>query len=177
MAIPVSLDDAKQHLRLELDDDTQNDLVLGWIADAAGWVENYTGHILEARDVTESFVGFDAPQLKAWPIKPAAVPVLTYEASGGAIVPITDVRISLVRRPARVVPWVGSRWPSLPVAPPVNVTVRAGYEAGDIVPGNFRRAMLMLIGAYDADREGGDVLAKAEKTAKSICRPYRLMSL
>jgi hypothetical protein len=55
--------------------------------------------------------------------------------------------------------------------------MRAGYEAGDAVPGNFRRAMLMLISAYDSDREGGEVFQKAEASARRLCGRLRARSL
>jgi hypothetical protein len=45
------------------------------------------------------------------------------------------------------------------------------------VPGNFRRAMLVLIAAYDADREGGDILAKADVAATRMCRGFRFRGL
>jgi uncharacterized phiE125 gp8 family phage protein len=177
MAIPVSLEAAKHQLRIELDDTSQDDQVRDWIADAAAWVERYTGHILEARDVEEAFTGFGALKLRAWPLKSDAVPVVTYENASGQPVAVTDVRISISRRPGRVVLRPGARWPIHCGHPTVTVTVRAGYEPEDVVPGNFRRAMLILIAAYDGDREGGDVLAKAEKAAKSLCRPFRVTAL
>jgi hypothetical protein len=57
------------------------------------------------------------------------------------------------------------------------VTIRVGYESADEVPRDLRRAMLLLIAAYDADREGGDVFAKAEDAARRLCRRYRLHRL
>ena len=176
MAIPVSLEDAKLHLRLELDDTSQDQQVGRWIADAAAWVERYTGHILEAREVTETFAGFRPVALRAWPIAADAVPTVTYLDGTGTSVPIQSARKNAVR-PAKIGPRAGHFWPFIDPQQAFTVTIRAGYEDADAVPGDFRRAMLMLIAAYDADREGGDAFAKAERTAKSLCRSYRMMSL
>lgn len=175
MPVPVTLYDAKAQLKS--DDDDQDAEIAGFVDDAAAWIERYTGHILVARDVTETFVGFERVELRAWPIKPNAVPVVTYADAAGDAVSVTPMRMSAARRPGRVVPWVGSRWPSVAGGTAVTVTVRAGYEDADPVPGNFRRAMLVLIAAYDADREGGEIMAAAEKTARALCSEYRMRRL
>ena len=65
----------------------------------------------------------------------------------------------------------------VPTGTITTVTVRAGYESPDDVPRDLRRAMLVLIGAYDADREGGDILAKAEASARRLCDRHRLRRL
>lgn len=147
-----------------------------WARDAAGWVERYTGHILVARDVTEQLSGFTRCELSAWPILPDAVPVVTYRDSAGATVSL-PARVDVSRRPARLLPDFGTRWPYVPADTIVSVTVRAGYESVLQMPPNFNRAMLVLIGAYDADREGGEIFERAEKTARSLCGSYRLRRL
>lgn len=144
-----------------------------WSRDAAAWVERYTGHILMARTVTEQINGFSRGELKAWPIFPTTVPAVSYEDASGAMITV-PARIDASRRPARILPAQGSRWPHLPSDTIVTVSVRAGYESELEIPPNFNRAMLVLIGAYDADREGGDIFQQAEKSARSLCSSYRL---
>ena len=176
MAIPVSLEDARRQVKLEEDDTSQDTELQGFINDAAAWVERYTGHALVARDVTEQFRGFGAVQLRAWPIKPDAAVGVAYVDTDGVPAAILGARLDVSSRPVRVSP-PQAFWPFRDTRQLFTVTVRAGYEPGDAVPGNFRRAMLVLIGAYDADREGGDVLAKAEAAARSLCRSYKLHRL
>lgn len=174
MAIPVSLGDARRQLRMEVDDDSRDDEIAGWIADAAGWVEDYTGHILEAREVTEQF---RAPArtigLRSWPIKFQTFATVTY--AGGTVVP--DILVDVSARPARVAMPFGRCWPLTRSDQVLTVTVRAGYEAADAVPRNIRRAMLLLISAYDEDREGGDIFAKAEAAARRLCGSLRARRL
>lgn len=177
MPIPVSLPDAKQQLRIEFDDVSRDDEIQGYINDAVAWVEEYTGHVLVERDVTAEFSSFDDISFREWPIAASAVPIVTYAASGGPATSVTDVQARIVRRPVRVRRWNGAGWPSLPSGNTVSVTIRAGYPDGAVVPPVFRRAMLMLIGAYDDDREGGDTIEKAEATARTICRGLRPRSL
>lgn len=173
MAIPVTLEDAKRQLRMELDDASQDDEILGFIADAVAWIEKYTGHILTARDVTEVFRGFRPVMLRAWPVTATTMPGVAYTNADGVAVAIPDARIDLSQGRARISPRSGSFWPFIDSQQVFSVTIRAGYEPGDVVPGNLRRAMLVLIGAYDADREGGDTFAKAEAVARKLCGDFR----
>jgi uncharacterized phiE125 gp8 family phage protein len=172
MAIPVTLLDAKWQLKV--DDNDQDAEIAGFIGDAAAWVERYTGHILVARDVTEQFrVPGRVITLSAWPIKPDAVPVVL----DPALSPVIGAALDASCRPARLSSGTLSRWPLRRTDERLTITVRAGYETSDEVPGNFRRAMLVLIGAYDADREGGEILQTAEATARRLCRDYRAWHL
>lgn len=176
MAVPVSLDDAKRQLRHAgetLNAERQAEIE-GFIADAVAWVEDYTGHILVARDVAEQFGGLGRVHLRAWPIRADAIPSITYGDAIDAVVDVAAVWIDVSRRPARVALWIGHRWPSMARGIAITVTLRAGYEEGDVVPGNIRRAMLILIAAYDADREGGDVFASAEQAARRLCRDLKM---
>lgn len=172
----VSLEDARRQLRLGSDTSRDEEL-RGWIADAAGWIEDYTGHTLSLRDVSQTFTGFDAMALRAWPVAATAVPTVTYADQAGQSVVVPSARIDVSRRPVRAVPNIGTRWPSVSAGTTVTVTVAAGYASADDVPRNFRRAALLLIGAYDADREGGEIMQAAEQTARRLCGGKRARSL
>lgn len=176
MAVPVDLTAARAQLRMG-NDSSRDVEIEGFISDAVAWVESYTGHILEAREVEETFDGFSRLRLRAWPIKPGAEVVVSYGEGGMVATTITGSRLSMDRRPARILPPPALAWPHLRTPHLVIVTLRAGYEDEDVVPGNIRRAMLVLISAYDTDREGGDVFRKAEETARNLCRDLRPRAL
>jgi uncharacterized phiE125 gp8 family phage protein len=173
MALPVSISDARAQLQLG-SDTSRDDELERFIADAAGWVESYTGHILEARGVTEQFRGFDAVELHAWPIAAASPLTVTFTDANGGSATVIGAALDISRRPARVLRPLGSYWPRAQL---FTATVRAGYEAPDDVPRDLRRAMLVLIAGYDSDREGGEIFAKAEDTARRLCRRYRIHRL
>ena len=173
MALPVSLVDAKRQLRLDDSTPEQDGEIAGFIADAAAWVENYTKHVLEPREVVEQFAGFGRMRLKAWPIAPDAVVTLSYDGPG-VVTTITGARLSVAGRPATVLPPVSLAWPRVAVHTVVTVTVQAGYKDPADVPGNFRRAMLALISGFD---EGGKALAEAKDLARDFCRDFRPRAL
>lgn len=175
MAIPVTIEDARRQIQLGEDDDSQDADLLQFIDDAAAWVEDYTGHILVARDVVEKFESFDRLRLRAWPIKPDADVGIGYDPASGAAMNLYGARIVSSSRPAAILPAIGTRWPGC--ARGVTVLVRAGYEPSDPVPGNFRRAMLILISAYDSDREGGAIFQPAEASARRLCGWFRARTL
>lgn len=176
MALPVTLPEASSQLRLDDFDDRGAD-VAGYIRDAADWVEGYTGHILEQREVTEHVSGFRPVELRAWPIAADAVPGVAYLGAGGAPIAIPGARLDITRRPARVFPGTGLFWPFRDSKQAFTVTITAGYANPASVPGDMKRAMLVLISGYDADREGGDVLQKAITTAERLCHRFRLRRL
>lgn len=178
MALPVSLEDAKRQLRLPVGDISQDVEIAGFITDAAAWVEKYTGHILAARDVTESFrVPGRSVALRAWPVAPDAIVQGRYPGALGAPIAIIGARIDPSRRPVRVLPPIGEAWPLTSTDQLLTLTVRAGYETPDLVPGHFRRAMLVMITAFNEDREGGEVFQKAEASARMLCRFDRARAL
>jgi len=172
MALPVTLEEARIQIKAEPGD--QDGEIANFIMDAAGWVEKYTGHILVAREVTESFRGFGSVSLRAWPISPSATVGVAYVDTAGTPVAITGARLEVSARPARVVPPSGPFYPFQDPRQLFTVTIRAGYETPADVPRNMRRAMLLLISAYDEDREGGKVLADAEAAATRLCRGYKI---
>lgn len=174
MTLPVSLEQAKTQLRVDgTDQDTE---IADFIQDAADWVTGYTGQILEAHDVEEHFRGFRPVALKAWPISADAEPTITYINSDGE--PVSEIgRLDVTERPARVMPATGDFWPIRSRNQTFSVSVRAGYEDPQDVPRNIRRAMLILIAAYDADREGGAEFQVAEATARRLCQRLKRHTL
>lgn len=177
MALPVTLREAIAHLKADDPDEDRSLEIEEFLADAAGWVERYTGHLFQPTTVTETFCGFNRLYLAAWPIASGAPPVLSYLDAAGLLVTVAGARLDPSSRPARVVPALNTVWPYVSPGTAVSVTVGAGYASPDDVPRNLCRAMKVMITAYDRDREGGDLFAKAEIAAKSLCRDFRRNTL
>jgi uncharacterized phiE125 gp8 family phage protein len=189
-AEPVSLELAKQHLRV--DDDAEDALIQMWIMAARQYVEKVTRRAIFERDVVMTLDQFplrwneslnpiqtNRPIPHVWEHfeiklpKPRckAVKSITYQDVDGN--PITldpsTYRVDLNSQPARIVPAPGLCWPYIAVYIPgtIQVTYTAGsYGDGvdvNTCPQTIVAAMLLLIGHWFANRE-----ATAEKPPAPI---------
>lgn len=166
----ITLEEAKRQLRLPTSFTAQDDEIRGFIADAAAWVERYTGHVVTPRDVTETFrVPGRTVRLDAWPVASNAAVSVSYPGALGSPIAVLGSTLDVGRGPAKLTAPGGLAWPLTDADQALTVTFRAGYEDATQLPGDFRRAMLMLVTAYNEDRTGGDVLRKAEETAGRMC--------
>lgn len=171
MVEPITVEEARAHLRI--DGDGEDADIVRYIRDARDWVEDYTGHILVRREVTETFDTLTNVRLRAWPVAVGTVPVVI-----ASDLLIDGARLAVGNRPVRLLPALGASFPRMAkAADAVSVRFDAGYADTVAIPGVFMRAMLLLIGAYHADREGGDLFVKAEEAAKSLCRSKRWWGL
>lgn len=176
MPIPVTIEDARRQLRLEETDESRDAELQSFIDDAADRVERLTGLRFVAGEVEQQFRGASFATLSAWPIKDTAVPTISYVDDDGQRVTI-EGRLDVTSRPARVTPAPGTAWPFVSRDQRFKVTIRAGYEPTDTVPAMLKRAMLILISAFEEDREGGDLFTKAEASAIRLCDQYRVIEV
>ena len=167
---PVSLADAKLHLRVDFtDDDT---LITALIAAARQAAETLTGRqIVTARWklVLDSFPG---PSLMGVPAgDPFSLPghailipkspvsslvSIQYLDMSGTLqtMPATDYTVDAACEPARITPVFGKIWPiSLPQIGAVTVTFDAGYGPATSVPEGIKSWIKLRIGSLYAHRE------------------------
>lgn len=167
MAEPISLALAKAHLRVT--SSAEDTLISGMIADARAWVEQYTGQTLVQRSRAETIQGFES-RLLAWPIS-SVEQVSYYDPDRDLQTLSADVyEVANITRPGRLMLKSGQTWPSIAAgARQITVDVVAGYDDQADIPGNFIRAMYVLIGGFYANR--GTLDPDVEKAAKRACGP------
>lgn len=156
----VSLDLAKQHLRV--DEDDEDSLVEIYLSAAKAWVENYTGKLLERRIVTQPETRFGAFIPLIYGPAPEDIEI-TYSVDD-VDQTITDARI--VRD--RLYPLAS--WPSVPTPAMIVVTYTAGY---DETPGDLDAAVLLLTGDMYVNREAGAATPAIAAAVQALCSPYR----
>lgn len=171
MAEPVSIDEARKHLRV---DGTADDVLIAEkIAAAREWVEDYTGLLLTRREVTERIGSLSArTELRAWPVAEAAPLVITYRDRSGTEQTISDAALRTGTRPALIYPAAGSYWPSA-AASGIEVTFTAGFAAPEDIPAKLKQAVLVMLTGFYEDREGGALFVAAEQAARRLCRAQR----
>jgi uncharacterized phiE125 gp8 family phage protein len=178
---PVSLAEAKAHLRVEADaDDT---LIADAIAAARIHVEAVTRRAL----ISQAWRIY----LDRWPparmvtLRPAPVlsveTVTVYDVEGApTIVAPEDYSADLAAAPGRLRILPGARLPGRPLNG-IEIDLTAGYgEAAGDVPAPLRRAILMLLAHWYDHREAVGFDGPGAVTPlgfEALVAPYRVLSL
>lgn len=173
-AEPVSLELAKAQCRVT--DDSEDGLICSYVRAAREWVENYTGHILVRRPVTQSFSEFwSYLELYHRPVAPDGVIGVNYTDVDGVeqeILPV-DLLVTAGGYPFKVRP--ADAWPDIKTYSPVSVNYVAGYDEGE-VPQALIQAMLLLIGEYHTRRSGvsAETMQIVPLSVISLCDQFRV---
>lgn len=153
---PITLDDAKDHLRVDGTD--EDALIMAYIKAARRQCELVARRAM----VTQSW----ELALEAWPagcyIQLPYPPVqsvtsLTYVDSTGvaSVMSSADYVVDTYRQPGRLVLGYGKSWPSVTLRPGPSIVVRyvAGYGAPKDVPETYKQALKLLVGHFYENRE------------------------
>jgi uncharacterized phiE125 gp8 family phage protein len=173
MAEPLTTAELKAQLRKT---DTSEDALIAANGIAAReFCEEYTGHILVQREVTDSFNAWgDFLTLRHQPITVGdPTPVLT--------VSYTDVEGDEIEYEGRVIrdqryPWTihapyGADFPTLGNSGTISVTYTAGYANAAAVPEKFKWAIKLLVTSMHVNR--GSIDPETMDAVRFILRSYR----
>jgi uncharacterized phiE125 gp8 family phage protein len=162
---PVSLADAKTHLRVDTESD--DDQILALITAAREWCENYTQRTFVHTQWTMTFDTF--PWEIELPRPPVAVAsgntatTITYamETGGTATLATSQYRVDRTAEPGVIRTVYAGTWPShLLDRNSISVTWWGGYgEDGTKVPKVVRAAILMLVAYWYERRLAADQVA------------------
>lgn len=145
---PVTIDEAKAHLRVDHAD--EDALIHGLIRAAREYVENVTARTLITTTYDLSLPAFPSCGYIEFPRSPVqSVTSVTYRDSAGASTTwgTSNYLVDTAGLVGRLVPAYGVSWPSFTAYPVNPVTVRfvAGYGAAGDVPEQLRQAMLLYL--------------------------------
>lgn len=183
---PVSLAEAKAHLRVDIADD--DGLIAGYILAARVHVEQHLNRVLIAQ-TWDYTLDYGWPS-KTWkcervtlPLSPVmSVTSITYVASDGSsqtLDPSQYKVVNLDTGETAIVPAYGASWPSARrEMGAVVVRFVAGYgtQPGGI-PEPIRQAMLLLIGHWYENREAvnvGNIVSELPLACSALLFPYRV---
>lgn len=167
MAEPISVAEAKQHLRV-LDDTTEDTLIGTYIAAARAWVEDYTSRILVQREIELLYQAW-GDYLTVWLQPVVSIDPITYIDADGEEAEFDGFAFASGQYPLRIYPV--DQFPTLGDNGFITVPVTAGYEA-EAIPEPLIHALKLILTAMFKGR-GGTGWDEAEKAAKALCQPYR----
>lgn len=171
----LSIADVKKYLRYRAADTSQDDPLAIIVNGGQRYIENYTGHLLVQREVTESPVAFPVAIQTGvlayydlrW--KPYVVDSLAvaYLDTSKAPQEYEDFTIYPAQGTQRVIP--ASAWPGALAG--VTFTYTAGYET-DAVPEDLLHALCLYSGMSDEER--GEASSAGWTAMEHLLIPYRL---
>lgn len=175
---PVTLDEAKAHLRVTAADEDAH--ITSLIAAAVGHVDGPSGVLGRALveqewDLLLDAFPCDELELPLPPLR--SVTSITYVDEQGATQTLAPAAYE-VDASGVVLPAYGQTWPRTRAQRnAVTVRFKAGYgTTGASVPAAIRAAILLLVGDLYANREAqGDTLAR-NATVDALLFPYRVLT-
>jgi uncharacterized phiE125 gp8 family phage protein len=182
-SLPVSLDEAKAHLRVEHSEDDL--LIAAQLAAATAYLDGWSGILgrcLVAQSWARAFSAFPACDEIHLPFPDATSVAVTYRPPGASVDTTLSSALYEVVRTARgdVIRLVsGATWPATEdLAAAVTITATYGYGTAADVPASIRAALLLMIGDLYRYRETVAVgVTSAEiRTSLTVDRllaPYR----
>ena len=153
-AEPVTLADAKLHLRVDADITADDTLIASLITAARQQAEHRTGRRIGLQTWARSYDAFPAWSLLLPDPPVTEIVSIQYEDPAGVLqtMPPTDYRLRPLSEPAVVLPV--KAWPTAIAEPgAVTVTYRCGLTAADARWESLRAWMLLAIGTWYAQRE------------------------
>lgn len=173
MAEPVTLETAKQHLRVF--DTSEHSLIEIYIRAARQWVENFTGHILSPRSFVERFDAWGS-YLTLYRRPVTAISSIAYDGvdEGDDQIPFTTFEYSTGQYPLLIYPE--GTFPSLRTNGYITVTYTAGYATTAEVPEALVQAILLLVGHFYTIRAAAsaDSVEEVPLAVRSLCQSYRI---
>lgn len=167
---PITLEEAKVHLRVV--DDEDDLLIMSLITAARQYAEQITQRSLCTQTWQLTADAFPGPSLMGVPYgRVFGIPAHAFLLERGPVQSVTSIKYDdmagveqtmppaqykaeLASEPARVTPVFGQIWPiNLPQIGSVRVRYVAGYGGPEDVPAGIRQWMLMRIGALYEHRE------------------------
>jgi uncharacterized phiE125 gp8 family phage protein len=176
---PVSLAEAKLHLRVDVSDDDA--LINGLIQAARERAEDILRRALitQTWELTlDQFPSGDEIELPFPPLQSVASIKYTNSNGDESVFSSDDYIVDTAEEPGKVVLAYGSTWPSVTLYPTGAVAVRyvAGYGEAADVPQTFKQAMLLMAGEWYENRENATQPRQAEipLAAKNLLWPRRV---
>jgi len=151
---PLTVDNAKDYLRIDESFNDDNAMILMHIAAARERFQEATGQVLVPTEFQAAFDNWpDDNVIRLFKVPLLSVTGITYYDTQGneQTLSADDLHIDAVSKPARLVPVAG-RWPSVDGRPGgIKLRFTSGYADGK-VPKFIKHALLLMVGHFYDNR-------------------------
>ncbi|MBY6275383.1 head-tail connector protein [Symbiobacterium thermophilum] len=176
---PVSLEEAKAHLRVDGNHDDA--LIAALITAAREYAEGYQqrAFVTQTLELTlDCFPASGEIELPRPPIQ--RVESITCTLADGSTMTVDPDTYLLDAPSGRLALAYGASWPNVTLAPIGGVTIRyvAGYGDPSKVPAKVKQAILLIVGHWYANREDavvGTVITRLPMAAEALLWQDRLL--
>lgn len=156
--LPVSLEEAKRHCRVEADDTEDDPLIEGLIAGAVNYLDGPSG-ILGRAIVTQTWL-LELPSFPValdLPLEPVRSITITYLDAFGVEQTLPDGAYELNAQPSQRTQLALVSGTALPVLQntswPVRISIVAGFGDASACPPGLKTAIKMMVGLWYEHRE------------------------
>ena len=177
---PVSLIDAKLHLRVDFDED--DTLIASLISAARQAAETLTGRQFLTARWKLVLDGFPRGAIALAKCPVQSVVAINYLDMNSSVqtMPASTYTVESACEPARITPVFGQVWPpSLPQIGAVSVTFDAGYGAASEVPEGIKSWIKLRVGSLYTHREEMAMLSRGRidplPFVQGLLDPYRVV--
>lgn len=176
--LPVSLDEAKAHLKVDFAND--DDLITRLINAATDQAEQWTGRAITRRTYTlklRDFPGGRRPQFLPRPPLVEVESIDYFDSDGDAAELDPEALLVETGEEPTISPARGGSWPSADSErrQPVSIAYEAGYADAAAVPDLIKSAILLQVGMLYEYREQvitGTIVAELIGGFKDLLAPY-----
>lgn len=173
VAEPLSLEEMKEHLRVDAAD--EDALIADYIAAARGAAEAYTGRAFVTQTWQAHFAGWPADGVLELPLPPLqSVAWVKYTTDAGVLKTLSAsvYRVVTATEPGCIVLASNQSWPSetLDAGLPVVVQFVCGYGGAAAVPAGVKQALRWLVGHMTENREAVTMATSAPQQVPMSAR-------
>lgn len=184
---PITLEDAKRHLRIDEDDTDYDEEIEMLIEAAVSYVDGpngFLGRALVEQTWDAFFDCWPSANYFEIPLPPLIEVEGVYYNSGNGEIELNNYSVDDASQPARIYLSMNASWPTLPVnsRSAIRVRFRAGYLDKSSpplmnVPFAIRSAILLYIGDLFTHKENqvvGQAVSKLPWASEQLLRPHRV---
>ncbi len=173
---PITLVEAKTHLRLDIDTDDAD--VSAMIVAARNQAEALTGLALYTQTLDLYLDGFPDEIVVPRPPLQSVTSIVYRDTAGNQQTLAADqYQVDVATRPGRIRPAYGCAWPSTRgTMNDVVVQYVAGFGVAAAIPADVKHALKLLVGAFYENREDfitGTIVTPIPLAAGLLLAPYR----